>query len=240
MTDREVALIVGVGPGLGSALARAAAAAGMDVALAARTPGDLAGIVHDVNQAGGRGLAYDSDASREADVESLFRRVGNDLGRPHLVIYNAGIYVPGGILEIRAADFERTWRVCCLGGFLVGREAARQMSARLAEGGAGGTIIFTGATASLRGSARFASLAAGKFGLRAVAQSMARELGPQGIHVAHVIIDGMIGSARAGFATDTDGRLDPDAIAANYMMLHRQSRSAWSHELDLRPSNERF
>jgi NAD(P)-dependent dehydrogenase (short-subunit alcohol dehydrogenase family) len=173
---------------------------------------------------------YACDVTREADVEAVFARSLPDLGSPRLVVYNAGVYRPGKVTEISAEDFERCWRVGCFGGFLVGRAAARAMLAQ-----AGGTIIFTGATASLRGGAGFANLAVGKFGLRAVAQSMARELGPRGIHVAHVIVDGQIGSEDGG-----DAKLEPDAIAENYLALHRQHRSAWTQELDLRPWVEKF
>jgi NAD(P)-dependent dehydrogenase (short-subunit alcohol dehydrogenase family) len=143
-------------------------------------------------------------------------------------------------MEIAPADFERCWRVGCFGGFLVGQAAARMMTAPTRAGVPGGTIVFTGATASVRGSARFANLAVGKFGLRALAQSMARELGPLGVHVAHVIVDGVIASARSGGQTAEESRLDADAIAPNYLTLHRQPRSAWTHELDLRPWVEKF
>jgi NAD(P)-dependent dehydrogenase (short-subunit alcohol dehydrogenase family) len=145
------------------------------------------------------------------------------------------------VLETTAEEFERCWRAGCLGGFLVGREAARAMLARNAKHK--GTIIFTGATASLRGGAMFHNLAVGKFGLRALAQSMARELQPQGIHIAHVVIDGQIKSARAGHSTaerGDDAVLDPAAIAETYHQLHVQPRSAWTLELELRPYSEKF
>jgi NAD(P)-dependent dehydrogenase (short-subunit alcohol dehydrogenase family) len=239
-TDRSVALVVGAGPGLGAALARCFAGAGMDVGVVARNAAPLADICRDVEAKGVRGLAYGCDATEEADVEALFRRVEADLGTADLVVYNAGLYSPGSILDIRASDLERSWRVCCLGGFLVGSEAARALMARQRAGGAGGTLLFTGATASLRGSAGFACLAVGKFGLRALAQSMARELGPKGIHVAHVVIDAMIAGPRSRENTVADAHADPEAIAATYLALHRQARSAWTHELDLRPWIERF
>ena len=150
------------------------------------------------------------------------------------------------ILDSDAAEFERNWRIGCLGGFLVGRGAARIMTRRAGRGGRGdlngGTILFTGATASLRGGAQFHSFAAGKFALRALAQSMARELQPKGIHVAHVIIDGQIGprSAGTGDPSGRDDKLDPDAIAEAYFQLHCQPRNAWTQELDLRPWVEKF
>jgi NAD(P)-dependent dehydrogenase (short-subunit alcohol dehydrogenase family) len=240
MARNGISLVVGVGPGLGTALARCFADAGMEVAVAARDSAKLKGLVGEVEARGLRSRAFDCDVTDERDVATLFERVEADLGRPELVVYNAGAFVPAGIMEIAAADFERCWRVGCFGGFLVGQAAARVMTAPTRGGVAGGTIVFTGATASLRGGARFANLAVGKFGLRALAQSMARELGPLGVHVAHVIIDGVIASARSGGQTADESRLDPDAIAANYLMVHRQPRSAWTHELDLRPWVEKF
>ncbi|HET6757288.1 MAG TPA: SDR family oxidoreductase, partial [Burkholderiales bacterium] len=174
-------------------------------------------------------------------VTDLFSRVSSDLGTPDLVVYNAGAFVPKGLVETSAEEFERCWRVGCYGGFLVGREAVKLMLARRPQ--AQGTILFTGATASLRGAARFHNLAVGKFGLRALAQSMAREFQPQGIHVAHVVIDGQIASDRDGYREQergSDAVLDPDAIAETYYQIHRQPRSAWTLEADLRPWVERF
>jgi NAD(P)-dependent dehydrogenase (short-subunit alcohol dehydrogenase family) len=230
---KEVALIVGVGPGLGAALARRFAQGGLAVAVAAREPGKLKGLAQEI---GGR--AYACDAADDAAVERLFGQVEREMGQPTVAIYNAGAYAPGAVLDIEAADFERCWRILCLGGFLVGQRAARGMAA------AGrGTILFTGATASLRGGANFANLAVGKFGLRAVAQSMARELGPKGIHVAHIVIDGQIRSERYAHLEKQrppDGLLDPAAIAETYWQLHAQPRSAWTLELDLRPWVEKF
>ena len=240
MAREGTALVVGVGPGLGAALARCFAGAGIDVAVAARNSGKLGGLVGEVEAQGVKGRGFDCDVTDEQDVADLFRRVEADLGRPDLVVYNAGAFVPAGIMEIEPADFERCWRVGCFGGFLVGQAAARRMTAPTRAGVPGGTIVFTGATASLRGGARFANLAVGKFGLRALAQSMARELGPMGVHVAHVIVDGVIASERSGGQTENESRLDPNAIAANYLTLHRQPRSAWTHELDLRPWVEKF
>lgn len=230
---KDVALIVGVGPGLGAALARRFAQGGMAVAIAARRREALTGLAQEI---GGR--AYACDVGDEASVDELFQKVTRELGALRVAIYNAGAYSPGGILEISAADFERCWRVGCLGGFFVGQRAARSMVA-----GGRGTILFTGATASLRGGARFANLAVGKFGLRALAQSMARELGPKGIHVAHVVIDGQIRSERYAHLEKerpADGLLDPAAIAETYWQLHSQPRSAWTMELDLRPWVEKF
>ncbi len=230
---KDVVLIVGVGPGLGAALARRFAQGGLAVAVAARRRDALAPLAEEI---GGR--AYTCDAGDETSVEGLFQDVTRELGAPRVAIYNAGAFAPGGILEITPADFERCWRIGCLGGFFVGQRAARSM---VAQGR--GTILFTGATASLRGGARFANLAVGKFGLRALAQSMARELGPKGIHVAHVVIDGQIRSERYAHLEKerpADGLLDPAAIAETYWQLHAQPRSAWTLELDLRPWVEKF
>ncbi|MBN1241022.1 MAG: SDR family NAD(P)-dependent oxidoreductase, partial [Gammaproteobacteria bacterium] len=171
-----------------------------------------------------------------ADVGALFGHVAAQ--PPDLVVYNAGAFVPEGILDITPQTFEHCWRVGCLGAFLVGQAAARLMTQR-----GRGTIVFTGATASLRGGARFANLAVPKFGLRALAQSMARELGPRNVHVAHVIIDGQIDSERYRHLAEErgpDSLLSPDAIAEAYYQLHLQHRSAWTHELDLRPWSEKF
>lgn len=222
--ETQVAVVVGVGAGLGLALVQRFAAGGMVVAAAARDESRLAGLVSPV---GAR--AYACDATSEAAVEMLFERVGNELGAPSLVVFNAGAYLPKTVVETTAEEFERCWRILCFGGFLVGRAAARGMIER-----GRGTILFTGATAALRGGARFVNLAVGKFGLRALAQSLARELGPQGVHVAHVIIDGQIG------ATGDDRKLRPQDIAEAYWQLHQQPRSAWTQELDLRPWVEKF
>lgn len=238
MAENEVALVVGVGPGLGAALCRRFAEAGMKVAMSARREAPLKALADELVAAGELAHPYETDATDEGAVARLFDKVSADLGEPDLVVYNAGAFQRTSILDASTADFERCWRVGCLGGFLVGREAARLMAAR-----GSGTIIFTGATASLRGSAQFFNLAVGKFGLRALAQSMARELGPQGVHVAHVIIDGQIASPRyAELAIERgpDALLEPTAIADTYYRVHRQHRSAWTQEVDLRPWVERF
>ncbi len=223
-TSKPVALVVGVGPGLGAALARRFAGEGMAVVLAARRADRLAELA---KETGGR--AYGCDASVETAVDDLFAAVERDLGRPRLVVFNAGGYTRKPVAELSVSEVEACWRNCCLGGFLVGRAAARAMS----PDGAG-TILLTGATAALRGGAQFAAFAMGKFGLRALAQSMARELGPKGIHVAHIVIDGGIGE------TADAARLAPAAIAEAYWQLHRQAKSAWTQELDLRPWVEKF
>lgn len=233
MSD-SCALVVGVGPGLGAALARRFAEGGMDLAIAARRPERLAALA---GETGAR--AYACDVADESSVEKLFEQVVAELGVPALVAFNAGAYARGPVVEASAAEFERCWRISCMGGFLVGRAAARAMLPR-----GNGTILFTGATAALRGGANFVNLAVGKFGLRALAQSMARELGPKGLHVAHVIIDGLIEDAtregRGPGAHGADALLHPDAIAESYWQLHLQPRSAWTQELDLRPWVEKF
>jgi NAD(P)-dependent dehydrogenase (short-subunit alcohol dehydrogenase family) len=234
----QVALIFGVGPGLGLSLVNCFAKAGMKVGMAARQSEHLNSWSDEISDTGQQAKAYPCDVTSEANVAETFTKIQKDFGIPDLVVYNAGAFMPGDVIDIKTEDFEHCWRVGCLGGFFVGREAARLMS-----GQGSGTIIFTGATASLRGSARFANLAVGKFGLRALAQSMARELGPKGIHVAHVIIDGQIQSERyAELAKERpeDGLLNPDAIAESYLQLHLQHRSAWTQEFDLRPWTEKF
>jgi NAD(P)-dependent dehydrogenase (short-subunit alcohol dehydrogenase family) len=229
------AIVVGTGPGLGSALVRAFAAADYTVVAAARSGSALEGFERE--QTEGRVVLADCDATDPAGVERLFGAAERH-GPLAVAIFNAGAFVRSRILETDYTEFERCWRVGCFAGFLVGQAAARRMVAT-----GQGTILLTGATASLRGGAGFVNLAAPKFGLRAVAQSMARELGPQGIHVAHVIIDGQIHTERYRHLLGErgpDSLLEPDAIAQTYLALHRQHRSAWTHELDLRPWSEKF
>ncbi len=237
---QETAVIVGVGPGLGAALARRFARGGMKVAMAARSPDKLAGLAAEL---AGTARAYACDAADEHAVTKLFTDVARDFSAPRLVVFNAGAFVRKGIMETTVEEFERCWKTACLGGFLVGREAVRAMLAAKPGGRHRGSLLFTGATASLRGGAMFHNLAVGKFGLRALAQSMAREFQPQGIHVAHVIIDGQIASDRPGRSVAERGEdavLDPDAIAETYYQLHLQPPSAWTLELDLRPYVEKF
>ena len=231
--SKPVAIVVGAGPGLGSALARRFAVAGMAVAVARRNADKLSDLAAEIG-----GKAYACDATDAGAVEDMFAAVTSDLGTPALAVYNAGAYRPGGILDIDPQDFEDCWRIGCLGGLHVGQAALR----RMVPAGAG-TIIYTGATASLRGSAGFVNLAMPKFGLRALAQSMAREFAPKGIHVAHAIIDGQIAGERPGYRADErgdDALLAPEAIAEAYLNLHEQPRSAWTQELDLRPCLEKF
>lgn len=239
----SVAWIAGVGPtqGLGAALGRRFARTGRTVFLTGRTPERLAEVVARIEAAGGRAVAAPGDLTDSAfiarTVESMRRA-----GRLDVAVFNAGGNRWKPTLEMEDAFFEEVWRACCLSGFLFGRETAREM---LAHGG--GTLLFTGASASLRGRPQFTAFAAAKAGLRMVSQSMARELGPLGLHVAHVLVDGLSDGERAReVASDTvaskgsDGLLDPDAIAEVFAQLHAQPRSTWTQEMDLRPFSEPF
>ncbi|WP_374384632.1 SDR family NAD(P)-dependent oxidoreductase [Dongia sp.] len=225
------AIIVGTGSGLSAALARAAAADGMKLVLVAR---DIAKLAPLVAELGARAVAC--DASEAAGVARLFAVAERDFGVPELVVFNASYRARGPIAEIDPVEAEAALRNSALAGFLVGQGAARLM---LGEGK--GSIFFTGATAGVKGFAGSAPFAMGKFALRGLAQSMARELGPKGIHVAHFIIDGGIAGTRgARAANEDDVLLSPQAIADTYLNIHKQHRSAWTHEIDLRPWNESF
>jgi NAD(P)-dependent dehydrogenase (short-subunit alcohol dehydrogenase family) len=237
-SKKAVAVVVGVGPGLGAALARRFARGGFAVALMARGDDKLVSVKAAIEKEGGVARSFPCDTTDAAATKGACARVREELGAPSLFVYNAGAFQMGSVLEISPEEFERCWRANCLGGFL----AAREVLPAMVERGAG-TVFFTGATASMRGSARFACLAVGKFGLRALAQSMARELGPKGIHVAHVVIDGVIDSARArGIFPGREAAtmLAPDDIAETYWQLHLQPASTWTHEVDLRPAAEKF
>jgi len=238
----NVALVAGVGDGLGGAVARRFARAGHPTVLVARSADRLARIAGEIEAAGGRGIAYVADLREESAVAKLFDDVEAQIGPIDVAVFNTGANYRASILDTPADMFDKVWRLGCYAGFLVGREAARHMVPR-----GQGTILFTGATASVRGSAQFAAFAAAKGGLRQVAQSMARELGSKGIHVASVIIDGMIDSARVRerfpervAQLPEDGMLKPADIAEFYYQLHRQPRSAWTFEADLRPYAEKF
>lgn len=238
MSAQETALVVGIGPGLGASLARRFAAEGLHVVLASRQQAHIDEVLAAIKKSGGSAEGVITDATDEAQIERLYGAVDQTKRPLALAVYNAGAFMRTSILEATAADFERCWRVGCFGGFLVGRAAGKRMATQ-----GRGTLIFTGATASWRGSAQFFNLAVGKFGLRALAESMARELQPKGVHIAHVVIDGQIASERyAHLAKERppDGLLDPDAIAETYWQLHRQHRSAWTLELEVRPWVEKF
>ena len=242
MNKTPVAVIAGVGEGLGFALGKRFAKAGLRVALAARNVERLERLAEEIRRDGGSAIAAPTDARSEEEVLALFDELESEHGPVEVAVYNAGANFRASILETPADMFEKIWRLGCFGGFLFGREAARRMVPR-----GRGTILYTGATASLRGGSQFAAFAAAKNGLRAVAQSMARELGPKNVHVAHVVIDGMIDTqaGRLRFperaqVLGEDGMLAPDAIAELYYQLHVQPRSAWTFEADLRPWAEKF
>jgi NAD(P)-dependent dehydrogenase (short-subunit alcohol dehydrogenase family) len=229
----ETALIIGSGAGLSASLARLFAKDGMRVAVAARKPDKLAGLCAET---GAR--AYACDAVKRNEVDALFAAVARDLAAPDIVVYNASYRTRGPLVELDPVEVEKALMVTCYGGFLVGQAAAKTMLAR-----GSGSILFTGASASVKGYVNSAPFAMGKFGLRGLAQSMARELAPRNIHVAHFIIDGGIeaagGDPRAG-GSGPDAMLKPDAIAESYLAIHRQHRSAWTWEIELRPWVEKF
>lgn len=241
---RGVCLVIGAGDGLGGAVARAFAAQGHPVCVTrrARHLDQLEGLCAQIRAAGGQATAFGVDARSEDETMALFDRIEQEIGPIEVVVFNIGANVRFGIRETTARVFAKVWEMACFAGFLAGREAARVMAPRRQ-----GTIIFTGATASLRGGAGFAAFAAAKHGLRAVAQSMARELGPEGLHVAHVICDGAIDGTFLRSRVDDvspllaeDTVLKPEDVALNFVHLHRQPRSAWTFEMDLRPWQETF
>jgi NAD(P)-dependent dehydrogenase (short-subunit alcohol dehydrogenase family) len=233
MTDVKfnTALIVGAGSGLSASLARALAKDGIKVALAARTTGDLDALAKETGA-----KLFACDASQRAEVEKLFAALDASSGAPEIVVYNASFRTRGPFVELDPADVEKAIAVTAYGAFLVAQQAARRMLPKKH-----GAILLTGASAGVKGYAQSAPFAMGKFALRGMAQSMARELSPQGIHVAHVVIDGGIRSARRAEPADKAGSLlDPDAIAETYMHLIHQPRSAWAWEIELRPWVEKF
>jgi len=233
MAQQEIALIVGSGPGLSASLARLFKTEGMKVALAARNVKKLDGLVKEID-----GRAYACDASSPTDVKKLFQSVSQDLGDPNLVVYNASGRVRGPVTELDPEDVRQTILITCYGGFLIGQEAAKRM---LKSGN--GTLLFTGASASVKGYANSPAFAMGKMGLTGLVQSMARELQPRNIHVAQVVIDGGINNPERPerlTARGPDGCLDPDAIAQTYLHLHRQHRSSWASHIELRPWSEKF
>ena len=242
MPERQAVLVVGAGDATGGAIARRFAREGYIACVSRRSADTLTPLVQQIEAEGGSAHAFGSDARDEAAVTTLFQHIESQIAPLAAVVFNVGGNVRFPITETTERVYRKVWEMAALGGFLVGREAARVMLPRKQ-----GTVIFTGATASLRGGSGFSAFAGAKHALRALAQSMARELGPQGIHVAHVVIDGAIDTP---FIRDTfperyakkahDGILDPEAIAQNYLNLHQQHRSAWTHELDLRPWDETF
>ena len=237
MTETKAALVIGAGDATGGAIARRFAREGYAACVTRRHPDKLQPLVGAIEAAGGTARALGSDARKEDEVIALVDTIEREVGPIEVAVYNIGANVNFPIRETTSRVFFKVWEMACFGGFLMGREVAKRMVPR-----GRGTILFTGASASLRGRSGFSAFSSAKHGLRAVAQSMARELGPAGIHVGHVVIDGAIDTAwirenfpdRAALKSE-GGILDPDAIAENYWQLHQQPRSAWTHELDLRP-----
>ncbi|MBT2302073.1 SDR family oxidoreductase [Variovorax paradoxus] len=242
MTARKAILVVGAGDATGGAIARRFAKEGYVACVTRRTIDKLQPLVGQIRAEGGEAHGFGSDARKEEDMVSLVQQIEKEIAPIEVAVFNIGANVRFSITETTTRVYTKVWEMACLGGFLMGREAAKVMLPR-----GRGTIIFTGATASLRGSDGFAAFAGAKHALRALAQSMARELGPKGIHVAHPVVDAAIDTAfiRDNFPEryamkHQDGIVQPSSIADAYWNLHRQSRDAWTHELDLRPWMERF
>ena len=254
MQNKKVCLVIGAGDATGGAVAKRFAREGFTVCVTRRSLDKLQPLLKQIQQAGGVAHGFASDARNEDDVISLIDHIETHFGPIEVLVFNIGANSPNSILTETTRRYTKMWEMACLAGFLNGREVAKRMVSRSSEadqltGGISqkGTIIFTGATASLRGSAHFAGFSGGKMALRGLAQSMARELGPLGIHVAHTIIDGAIDTEfiRTLFPEryalkDQGGIINPDRIAEAYWMLHQQPRDAWTHELDLRPYMEKF
>lgn len=240
MADARAALVVGAGDATGGAIARRFAREGLVACVTRRSADKLAPLVERIRADGGQAHGFASDARKEEEVVALVERIEREVAPIEVAVFNVGANVRFGVTETTERVYRKVWEMAALAGFLVGREVAKAMLARRS-----GTIVFTGATASLRGGAGFCAFAGAKHALRALAQSMARELGPQGIHVAHCVVDGAIDTAFIAqnfperYALKAEGGiLDPQAIAEAYWQLHRQPRSAWTHELDLRPWSE--
>ena len=240
----SAAVIIGAGDATGGAIARAFAGEGLTACVnrRARNADALEALAASIRNGGHNARAFPGDARVEEEMIALFDQVEAEVGPVDVAVFNIGANVNFPITDTTTRVYTKVWEMACLGGFLMGREAAKRMIPR-----GRGTILFTGATASLRGGAGFSAFSGAKAALRMLAQSMARELGPQGIHVAHVVIDGAIDTdfirgRHPDFDTAKaqDLILDPQAIAANYVMLHRQPKSAWTHELDLRPGGEKW
>jgi NAD(P)-dependent dehydrogenase (short-subunit alcohol dehydrogenase family) len=237
MPNAKVALVIGAGDATGGAIARRFAREGFTACVTRRNADKLAPLVARIESEGGKARAFGSDARREEQMAALVDTIEREVGAIEVAAFNIGANVRFPIRETTARVYFKVWEMACFAGFLMGREVAKVMVPR-----GRGTILFTGATASVRGSAGFAAFSGAKHALRALAQSMARELGPQGVHVAHVVIDGAIDTEfiRSNFPEraalkDRDGILSPEAIAEAYWQLHSQHRTAWTHEMDLRP-----
>jgi len=241
-TSPGVALVIGAGDATGGAIARRFAQGGYTACLVRRSADKLEPLLESIRAEGHSAFGYGSDARKEEEVAALFEEIERERGPIEVMVFNIGANVPSSILEETARKYFKVWEMACFSGFLTGREAAKRMVAR-----GRGTILFTGATASLRGSANFGAFAGAKHALRALAQSMARELGPKNIHVGHIVVDGAIDTEfiRSNFPEryalkEQDGILQPEHIAENYWYLHTQPRDAWTFELDLRPYMERW
>ena len=237
MSKKKAILVVGAGDATGGAISRRFAREGYIACVTRRHADKLAPLVARIEADGGKAHAFGSDARKEDEVIALFAQVEKEIAPIEVVVFNIGANVRFPITETTARVYYKVWEMGCFAGFLVGREAARTMLSR-----GRGAIFFTGATASMRGSSGFAAFAGAKHGLRSLAQSMARELGPKGIHVAQIIIDAAIDTEfiRENFPQryalkEQDGIVSPDAIAESYLQLHLQPRNAWTHEMDLRP-----
>ena len=240
--DKKVALVIGAGDGTGGAIAKRFAREGYVACVTRRNAEKLQPLLDDIHAAGGEALGFGSDARREDEVASLIEQIDTSVGPIEVFVFNVGANVPCSVLDETARKYMKIWELACFGGFLTAQAVARRMVQR-----GRGTILFTGATASVRGGAGFAAFAGAKHALRALAQSMARELGPKNIHVGHVIVDGAIDTA---FIRDTmpdvyakkesDGILNPEHIADAYWFLHQQPRDAWTFEMDLRPWGEKW
>jgi len=240
--DRKVALVIGAGDGTGGAIAKRFAREGYVACVTRRNADKLQPLLEQIRAEGGEAHGFGSDARREEEVASLIEQIETSVGPIEVFVFNVGANVPCSVLDETARKYMKIWELACFGGFLTAQAVARRMVQR-----GRGTILFTGATASVRGGAGFAAFAGAKHALRALAQSMARELGPKNIHVGHVIVDGAIDTA---FIKDTmpdvyakkesDGILNPEHIADAYWFLHSQPRDAWTFEMDLRPWGEKW
>ena len=240
--SKGVVLVVGAGDATGGAIAKRFAREGYEAVITRRNADKLEPLVEAIRAEGGIAHPFGVDARREEQVVPFIEKVENEIGPIEVAVYNIGGNVRFGIADTTARVFFKVWEMCCFGGFLMGREVSNPMRKR-----GRGTIMFTGATASVRGGAGYSAFSAGKHGLRALAQSMARELAPEGIHVGHVVIDGAIDTMwiKEMFPDryalkEEDGILDPDAIAETYWSFHMQPRNAWSFETDLRPWIEKW
>lgn len=242
MNAKKVALVVGAGDAIGSAIAKEFAEKGFTVCMARRSLEPVEGYAEELRTEGFSAFGFSLDARKEDEVEALFAKIEKDIGEIAVVVFNIGANVPMSILDTSSKKFFKIWEMACFSGFLIGREAARTMMQRKR-----GTILFTGATASIRGGAIFGAFASAKHGLRALAQSMARELGPKNIHVAHIIIDGAVDTQwirenhpEYEKLKEIEGIVQPRDLAKNYVMLHEQPKSAWTFELDVRPWVEKW